>query len=173
MLASSFYVLGLCALILCLLAGLAIGVDVRLGRRYGLVTLALIAVALYLIGAVSNQHPAYFYSDHPYAGVWIGLTLLTELALFFLNSLAALLVAGISRHWRWFAAIAAALLPMLALAIAGILPNRIDRLADGSLGSSANTAYFYLALFCPVALCLLYGISRMSTSRREVAWSGD
>lgn len=137
-----------------ILVFIAVLVDIKTGRGWGLTLVSLTGAALVIAGDLTNVH--YLDTGHyTYVGpgLVLAITILFDTCIYVIVSAAGLLVAATSRHWRWLIAIAAGLLPVLVLVIGGMYPT----------SASTYDRYkmpFYLALLCPLALCLLYSLAR-------------
>lgn len=155
--ASGQYGLGLVALVAILLAGIAITVTVRTGAGFALAMLLVLVAAADIAGIIWNARlvadPAAYLASHPFGGLGPAITIAVDLGLFGIAGGAALVVAAIGRHWRWLFGIVAALLPMVALALGGMLPR-------DPFSYAQNIVPFTVALFCPLLVGWAYAVSR-------------
>jgi hypothetical protein len=94
--------------------------------------------------------PAYL-DSHPFAGLGTALAVAVDLGLFIITGIAMLLAATLARRWAWLAGLITAMLPMVALALSGMLPTSPFKYAQ-------NVVPFTLALFCPVLVGLVYSL---------------
>lgn len=163
-LARSTYGLGLFALVAILVASVAVAATIRMRKGYALAVLLVLIGAIYVAGIIWNDQvvpdPTYDYGRHPFAGVGglgTALTVLVDLGLFFIGGAAALIAAAIAHRWAWLAVIVAAMLPMLALALGGMLPTSPSSYAQ-------NVVPFSAALFCSLLVCLAYACRGVASS---------
>lgn len=155
--ASSMYFLGEVALVAILLAGVAVAMTVRTGAGSALAVLLALVAVVYVAGIIWTcelvADPTAFLADHPYGGLGPALTIVVDLGLFGIASVAALVTAAIARHWKWLAGIVAAMLPMAALAFDGMFPT-------DPFTYARNVVPFFVALFCPLLVSWAYALSR-------------
>jgi hypothetical protein len=153
-LASSFYGFGLFALVAVLLGGIAVTASVRARAGTALAVLLVLVALVYVAGIVSSNQlvadPTYL-DRHPFAGLGTALAAAVDLGLFIITGLAMLLAAAFARRWAWLAGLVAAMLPMAALALSGMLPTSPSKYAQ-------NVVPFTVALFCPVLAGLVYSL---------------
>jgi hypothetical protein len=152
--ASSFYGLGLFALVAVLLGGIAVTASARARTGSALAVLLVLVAVVYVVGILSNNQVVAgsdYLDRHPFAGLGTALAVAADLGLFIIAGLAMLLAAALARRWVWLTGIAAALLPMVALALAGMLPTSPSKYAQ-------NVVPFTVALFCPVLVGLVYSL---------------
>lgn len=151
------YDLGEVALVAIILAGMAITVTVRtrsgsaLAVFLGLVAVAYVAGIFWNIEAVADP-TAYLAHHYLFGGLGPALAIIVDLGLFGIASVAVISAATLMRHWRWLCGIIAALLPMVALALAGRLPTDIFSYVE-------NIVPFSVVLFCPLVVGWAYAIS--------------
>src|SRR5215469_6486863 len=113
-----YYVFLQVGVVVILLAALAVMVTARTGSGVALAVLLALVAAAYVAGIISNARvvadpDTYFASrSHPFGGVWTAITEAADLGLFCVAGGAALASTALARHWRWFAGIFAALVPM-------------------------------------------------------------
>lgn len=155
--ASGQYALSLVALVAILLAGIAITVTVRTGAGFALAMLLVLVAAADVAGVIWNAQlvadPTAYLARHPFGGLGSALTIAVDLGLFGIASVAVLLATAIARQWRWLAGLVAAILPMVALALGGMLP--LD-----PFSYAQNIVPFSVALICPLLVGLAYAMSR-------------
>jgi hypothetical protein len=155
--ASSVYNLCLVAIVVILLTTLAVTVTVKTGLGSLLALLLVLVAAAYVAGILWNTRlladPTAYLASHPFGGLGPALTIAMDLGLFGITGVAALVAAALGRRWRWFAGIFAALLPMAALALGGMLPTDPLRYAH-------NIVPFSVALFCPLLVSLAFALSQ-------------
>lgn len=139
---------------------LAILGDIRSHRGYCLVLLALVVAALdgWLVLSVwqASQTPT---DGNDLKGLGEALALFAALCLSFLIALDGLIVAAVSRQWGWFVGVVASLVPLLALAIDGMLPTGAP--PDVRNSPQVRAVVLVLALLCPLVLGVVYGMSRI------------
>jgi hypothetical protein len=157
-LARSFYGFAFAALVAILFAGVAVTVSKRTRTGSALAVMLVIVAAVYVAGIITTgplvANPTYIdMTRYPFAGLRTGLTVLVDLALFFIAGIATLITAAISRHWAWLAGIVLAMLPMLVLTLGGRLPTSPSIYIQ-------NVVPFSAALFCPLLVGLAYALSR-------------
>lgn len=155
--ASSTYTLCLVAVVLILLAALAVTVTVKTGVGSLLALLLALVAAAYVAGILWNTQvladPAAYLASHPFGGLGPALTIAMDLGLFAIAGVAALVAAALAHRWRWLAGIFAALLPMGALALGGMLPS-------SPLSYAQHIVPFSVALFCPLLVSLAFALSQ-------------
>lgn len=140
---------------------LAIIADIKWRRGYGLALLALAVAVLdgWLLMSVWQAERTPTGKDDLAKGLAEALALFVALCLSFLVAVAGLVIAAISRQWGWFAGVAMSLLPLLAVAIDGMLPTGASPGVRNS--PEFRASILVLAVFCPLVLCLIYGLSRI------------
>ncbi len=149
--------LGLIALVAILLAGIAVTATVRTGVGCALAMLLVLVAVAYVAGIIWNAqlvaNPAAYLASHPYGGLGPAIAIAVDLGLFGIVGVSALVTAAVARHWTWVAGIVAAVLPMVALALSGMLPT-------DPFSYARNLIPFSAALFCPVLVGWTYAMSR-------------